>query len=255
MDITRQIHDAENALREFIHQMLNRSLGESWPEQDVWIKSFYGLWLERQQNSEKGSDAMKGKEKPIQFASIEEIRALLDRYWSTEIEEVFEDPRTLDVYLKILDDYRNPDSRRRELLRHQKHLLLGISGDIRSRIVLYRSMQEMGGPYPRIESVRDNLGNLWTPGSPRRLKTDNTLHVGDELEFIITATDVEEQELSYRCHHTKWQTNNILIIPIERNMVEKQGLFHLMIRSDRKHHAYKMGFDDRVTIEYQIIIQ
>jgi hypothetical protein len=255
MDITREIYDAENALREFLHQSFSKKYGELWTNENDLTKKLMVKWTERKAHDEKGANAIKGKEKAIQYANLEELRELIAQCWSDEMGEVFEDKQTLDTFLKILNDYRNPDSRRRELFRHQKHLLLGIAGDIRSRIILHRSKQEIGGPYPRIESVKDNLGNLWTPGNPRRLRTSNTLYAGDELEFIITAYDPEEKELGYRCQHGKWQANNIVLVPIDRRMVEKQGLIHLMIRSDRKHHAYRMGFDDRVTFEYEIIVR
>lgn len=255
MDITRAIYDAENALREFLDQCFSKSIGEDWMVKSPVSTKFSALWLERKAQDEKGPNALKGKEKPIQYARLDEIRELISVHWNGQLTEVFEDKETLDVFLKILKDYRNPDSRRRELFRHQKHLLLGIAGDIRSRIILYRSTQEVGGPYPRIESVKDNLGNIWTPGNPRRLRTANSLSPGEELEFIVTAFDPEEKELSYRSQHGKWQTNNIILVPIDRRMVEKQGLIHIMIRSDRKHHAYRMGFDDRVTFEYEIIVR
>ena len=152
-----------------------------------------------------------------------------------------------------MSDYRDPDSLRRELFVHQKHLLLGISGDIRNRIVTWRSQQEVGGTYSRIEVVRDNIGNNWTPGDPRRVRTENKLIVGDTLEFIITASDPEESEIKYRCHHGKWQANNIVILNVDNTMVGKQSLFHLMVKGNRKHHAYPMGFDDRVSFDYEVV--
>jgi len=255
MDITRQIHDAENSLREFIFQALSSRLGDSWMEDEPSVKKMVSAWKERKSDHERGHNTIKGNEKAIQYASLDEMRELLNTHWGKELEEVFEDQATLDVFLKILNDYRDPDSRRRELFRHQKHLLMGIAGDIRSRIMLYRSKKETGGSYPRIESVKDNLGNLWTPGKPKRIRTANTIYVGDELEFIITAFDADEKELSYRSQYGKWQINNILLVPIDRRMVEKQAIIHLMLKSDRKHHAYRMGFDDRVSFEYEIIVR
>ena len=70
----------------------------------------------------------------------------------------------MDVWLSELEKLRDPEARRRELLPHQKHLAIGISGEIRNRLIRYRSKQETSEDYyPRIESVRDSLGNIWTP--------------------------------------------------------------------------------------------
>lgn len=253
MDITRQIHDAENSLREFLHQIWTNRYGEDWHVNISGASGLYPKWEEKRLPDELEHNSIKGREKLIQYATIDELRMLIKETWGEELQQLFDDRKTLDVYLKILDDYRNPDSRRRELFVYQKHLLLGISGDIRNRIVTWRSKMEAGGIYSRIESVRDNIGNNWTPGAPRRVKTENSLRVGDVLEFIITASDPEESQLSYRCHHTKWQTNNIVIVTIDRTMIEKQSLFHLMVKSARKHHAYPMGFDDRVSFDYQVV--
>ncbi|NNC82143.1 MAG: hypothetical protein HKN79_01075 [Flavobacteriales bacterium] len=253
MEITRQIHDAENSLREFIHTIMSTEHGEEWYKKLPKVKKMIKRWEEKKIPETHGPNAIKGEEKLIQYASMDDIRTILDNYWENGFHELFEDKQILDVYLRIISDYRDPDSRRRELFVHQKHLLLGISGEIRNRIATWRSKSEMGGVYARIESVRDNLGNSWNPGDVRKVKTDHTLRVGDQLEFIITAADPEDSELQYKCHHTKWQTNNIVIISVDRGMVGQSSAFHLMVKGDRKHHAYPLGFDDRVSFEYEVI--
>lgn len=253
MDITREIHDAENSLRDFLHLIYAARHGDQWQEEIPLAKKYAVLWEERRIPNEMDHNAIKGSENLIQYASLPELRKLLKETWSEDLEQLFDDRKVLDVYMRILEDYRDPDSRRRELFVHEKHLLLGIAGDIRNRIVSWRSRSEAGGIYSRIESVRDNLGNSWTPGSPRRVKTDHSLRVGDVMEFIITAADPEDANISYRCHHTKWQPNNVVRVKVEKGMVEKQSLFHIMVKSARKHHAYPMGFDDRVSFDYEVV--
>ncbi|NND94031.1 MAG: hypothetical protein HKN45_04150 [Flavobacteriales bacterium] len=253
MDITRQIHDAENSLREFIHTIMVNKHGEDWYTKLPKIKKLAKDWEVKKIPESFGHNAIKGEEKLIQYASIHDVRSIVKDFWKHGFHELFEDKETLDVYLRILADYRDPDSRRRELFIHQKHLLLGISGDLRTRIATWRSNAELGGLYSRIESVRDNFGNKWTPGDVRRVKTGNILKAGDQLEFIITAIDPEDSEIEYRCHHSKWQPSNIVIVNVDRSMVEQSSLFHLMVKSNRKHHAYPLGFDDRVSFEYEVL--
>lgn len=74
--------------------------------------------------------------------------------------------RGFEVLFDELACYRDPDAHRRELLPHQQNLVLGIAGDIRSRLVRWRSRRErVDDCFPRIESARDSLGNLWIPSS------------------------------------------------------------------------------------------
>jgi hypothetical protein len=253
MDITRQLYDAENVLRDFIDQVLRNKHGDEWMYDISPVDDMADKWELKRIKDSVSHNAIKGHEKLIQYATVEDLRTIINTLWSPEFQQVFDDAQTVDTYLKILDDYRDANSRRRELFVHQKHLLLGISGDIRSRIALFRSREEAGGSYPRIESARDNLGNIWVPGDPRRVKTQNKLRVGDRLEFIITAVDPEDGELAYRTQHSRWEPNNIILLDVDRSLVEKQALIHLMVKSDRKHHAFKMGYDDRVTMEYEIL--
>jgi hypothetical protein len=67
---------------------------------------------------------------------------------------------------------------------------LGISGEIRTRLIKYRSKQETSEDYfPRIESARDSLGNIYTFGSGNSIHTEMILRVGDTLDFTVTASD------------------------------------------------------------------
>lgn len=107
----------------------------------------------------------------------------------------------MEVWLSALERLRDPDAHRRELLPHQKHLALGIEGEIRNRLVRFRSEQETAEDYfPRIESVRDGLGNIWTPDVnmvSRFHSTDMNLRPGDTVEFVITARDPLDGRLEY----------------------------------------------------------
>jgi len=132
--------------------------GEHWYTDLPAIAAMNAVWEKRKLPDELGHKSIKGQERSIQYASVDDIRKLVAEHWGDELQELYEDPATLDVYLKILSDFRDPDSRRRELFVHQKHLLLGISGDIKNRIAIYRSRNETGGLYARMDSVRDNLG-------------------------------------------------------------------------------------------------
>jgi len=147
-------------------------------------------------------------------------------------------------------------------LPHQKHLAIGIAGELRTRLVRYRSKRETTADcFPRIESVRDSLGNLWTASDPsadlRQLDTKAAVRPGDQIFFLITARDPEDGALEYRLSRgpsetwnwTAWATLSYTFT--EQDIADNVGV-ELMVRSKRPHHAKKV-FDDAVTFGYRVL--
>lgn len=254
MEIARELKDCENALREFVGAVLARNLGEDWWDKCGLPEKKIDLWRKRKAEAESEVQPMAGAEPPIHYAPMEDLINLIKKNWEYEFQSVFPDKKTVEVYLQTIEKFRHPDQSRRELFVFQKHLVLGITGEIRSRIIAYRSLLEVGKEgFPRIESVKDSFGNIWTVGNPMRLKTNTTLRVGDVVEYIITAHDPEQLPLQYRILGFKWESSNILRLHIEDKHVARDGKVNITIRSSRKFHAYPLGYDDRVVFEYQIL--
>src|SRR6185436_15279276 len=98
------------------------------------------------------------------------------------------------------------------------HLALGISGEIRTRLIRYRSKMETAEDYfPRIERVNDDIGNIWTPEKEKLVRTGSVLRVGDVITFTVTATHPQGVELEYAVvspfrHYLSFQKNNVLSI-------------------------------------------
>ncbi len=254
MDIRREIKDTDSALRDFTAAVLVRNLGENWWNECGLSQKTIEAWRKRKAEVESKVQPMQGEENLLFYAPFEEMILLIIKNWEYEFNQVFDDVQTLEVYLKTLNHYLQPDVGRRELFIFQKHLVLGITGEIRARIIAFRSLNEVGKDgFPRIESVKDSFGNIWTVGKPMRLKTNATLRVGDVVEYIITASDPEQQPLQYRILGFKWETSNILRLKIEDKNIARDGKVNITIRSNRKFHAYPLGYDDRVVFEYQIL--
>lgn len=254
MEIARSIKDAETALRDFLEYVLERSLGENWPEQSGLPPAKIEGWLERKSQAETDGSPNMGEERLIFHVPFEDLYPMISENWVGDLQATFGDREKLFTFLRILEEYRSADLHRRELFVYQKHLLLGITGEIRARIVAYRSLMEVGKEgFPRIEYIKDDLGNVWVPGKPRRIKTNRTLHPGDTVEFIVKAHDPEEMPLEYKIHGHKWQSGNILFFEVADKHIKKQAQLNITIRSSRKFHAYPLGYDDRVVFEYQIM--
>jgi len=254
MDVTRYLYDAENSLRDYLHMCMCRQHGDKWAASLKETSELHDKWEARRVSEELSHNAIKGKEQLIHYATIEELREICELYWNADLQSTFGDREILDAHLRVISDYRDPNSRRRELFVFQKHLLIGISGDIRSKIALARNRDEkIGDAYPRLESVRDDKGNLWTAGMPRRMKSVVGLEVGSDIEFILTAVDPMGEDLSYRLHNEKWQSSNVIVRKIEPGMIGRSVLFHLTTKSHRRYHANRLGYDDKVTFEYEIV--
>jgi hypothetical protein len=126
----------------------------------------------------------------IYYADFYDLRTIIEKNCSL-FKDVFGELNRLRVYLHDLERLRDPDAHRRELLPHQKHIVLEVGGELRARIIEYRNQLEtLDAYFPRIESVRDNLGNVWTPANQMQtLFAKQLLRPGDMLEFVVTATD------------------------------------------------------------------
>lgn len=254
MDFGQAIKDAEIALRDFLQASFEKRFGPEWPDHEMILPEEAAEWRHQKAQIESNLPPESAGESLFYHIPFEELSSLIKRFWDSDFHSAFGEYETLHTYLNILGLYRNPDIHRRALFVHQKHLILGVSGEIRAKITAFRSLQELGkNGFPRIDYIKDNFGNLWTPGQPRRVKTGVTLNPGARLEFIVEAHDPEEQPLEFKIHGEKWQPGNILIFDITERHVQKDAPFSIAIRSTRKYHAFPMGYDDRVVFEYQII--
>jgi hypothetical protein len=197
IDITQALKDTENALRDFIASILRKKFGENWVEQCGVSPERISQWQERKAEEERRQKFGTVDERLIYYADFYDLQTILKKNWG-EFAEALGDWKTMEVWLDELGRLRDPDAHRRELLPHQKHLAIGIAGEIRTRLVRYRSKQETSEDYfPRIESVRDNFGNIFPSGTGSTVLTKTILRPGDIIEFIITASDPLGSNLGY----------------------------------------------------------
>jgi hypothetical protein len=191
----------------------------------------------------------------IYYADLEDLRIILEKNWSGEFSDAFGEWDRMNVFLTELKNLRDPDAHRRELMPHQKYLVLGIAGDIRTRLVRYRSKQETSEDYyPRIESVGDSLGNIYTYGAANAIATGARLRVGDVIEFLITATDPLGEPLLYGSNYFRdvWQESNFISLTLTEKDVRKQFYIILFVKSKREYHA-KRNYDDEAMFIYEVL--
>lgn len=252
IDITQVLKDTENALRDFISQMLHAKYKEDWIDKCGVSNERIEKWKMRQHEEEKRHVTV---ERLIYYADFYDLKTILQKNWD-DFSQIFGSWRTIEVWLDELEKLRNPEAHRRELLPHQKHLAIGIAGEIRTMIVRYRSKQETSEDYfPRIECIRDNFGNIWTPTLSENKKT--ILRPGDLMEFVVTASDPLDAALEYRMDFEiekgRWQKENTFSMRISQRHIGRNVLITFDIRSPRDYHAIGPDYDDTVRLYYEIL--
>ena len=262
IDISQALRDAENSLRDFIASELSRSLGSDWENSCGVPAERLAKWKERKEVEAQRQETGVVDERLIYYADFYDLKTILKKHWANVFSAALGDWKTLEVYLTELEKLRDPDAHRRELLPHQKQLVSGISGEIRARIVRYRSKRETSDDiFPRIESARDSLGNMWVPDDTFaggfNVFTEMTLRVGDRIDFIVTARDPEDAPLEYcmqfsEMPHTSWQASNSLLLQLTPKHIRRGCGVSLFIRSSRSYHA-SGWFDAMVEFHYDVL--
>jgi hypothetical protein len=142
---------------------------------------------------------------------------------------------------------------------HQEQLILGIDGEIRTRLAKYRSKRATGRDcFPCIDSLRDNFGNVWTPTSQSISPTN--LRVGDRLDVVVTASDPEGREIEFWLEfgssaamtmvRTKSARGELSVTIGEEHIGEQQ--VDAKIVSSRSFHRWG-AWDDRACFRYLVL--
>jgi hypothetical protein len=197
--VSEALAAAENALRDLIETALGGT-----PD---WMKSS-GLSPERiakiegrqqEEAKSRGGGVANVEKRALYYAELYDLQTILDKNWS-KFASCLGDRKMFMAMFDRLEDFRNPDAHGRELLPFERHLALGITGEIRNRVAIFRSGS---GPtkqyFPYIESIRDQFGNVVSGTSPASVVASAgiTLHPGNEVVFELRAWDPEGAALRW----------------------------------------------------------
>lgn len=263
MNAATALRDAENVLRDFIGEVLQKALGAGWENQCGVSEDRIVKWRERRQVEEKRQETGVTEERLLYYADFYDLKTILKKHWGQHFSTALGDWKTMEVWLTELERLRDPDAHRRELLPHQHHLALGISGEIRTRIARFRSSQETGESYfPRIESVRDSLGTLWVRGDMSQCTTRKTVRPGDTIDIVVTASDPLEEQLQFVVYIAKssekcgWQESNAFSLTFRDAHVGLDTPVFIQVKSLRQFHAGGAGedaYDDLIAFFYDVL--
>jgi len=261
LDASQALRDAENALRDLISVTLESSFGQDWISKCGVTAERIDKWKQRKAEEIKRQDGITAEERILYYSDFYDLAVILKKHWNL-FSAVFGDWRRIEIYLDDLGQLRNSDAHRRELLPHQARLAEGVAGEIRTRIIRYRSKMETAQDcFPRIECVRDNLGHIWTPQSATssggNLFTNTILRSGDVLNLIVTASDPLGEALQYQfalqhLRQGKWQDSHEYTYTIAESDIGKNFSVNISVRSLRPYHAHT-SWDDNVDFFYDVL--
>ena len=259
MDVSQALKDAENTLRDFISERLAEALGPDWVDRcGASAERVAGWRTRRAEDAQAQRWSGTVEDRLIYYADFHDLFPILKKHW-THFAPALGELKSMEVWLGELGKLRNPDAHGRELMPHQKALAVGIAGEIRTRIIRYRSKMETSQDYyPRIETVRDSLGNSTTP--PRGIaQTGLVLRPGDVIDYVVTATDPLGEPLLYRAVKTDgrsrnvpWSESNSMRVEVLASDVGDSFGVHLHVISRREFHA-SQGFDDAHVFTYKVL--
>jgi hypothetical protein len=256
-DVTQAFKDAENVLRDFAAEMLEKRFGTDWMEECGISGQTVEEW--RKHKSAEQVRQFSGSVEPrlLYYSSLDDLLTIFNKNWAL-FADALGDQATITVYLKELKRLRDPDAHRRELLPHQKNLIAGIAGEIRTRIVRYRSQQDTPDAYfPRVESARDSLGNVYIPGETRSpVFTKHILRPGSVVDLVVTATDPYGGPLFYQLvlngvDRSEWQEINSFSVRVLEAHIGRNFSVGIHVRSARDYHAAS-SYDDKAEFVYTV---
>lgn len=254
IDIEEELKILENSVRNILAFVLSKSLGSNWLENLKISSDRIEKWKDRRKIEEKRLKDVALEARLIYYSDFYDLRSIINKHWDDGLKDVFLDKKTVILYLEEIEKFRDPNAHRRELFEYQKHLIKGISGEIRTRIMKFRGKKENPDDFfPVLEAVNDNIGNsIENPVYAHSIISKQIMKVGDEIELIGYSTDPLGEELEYsiaRINNKNWSSSNKGKIKFEKSDIGRCCDIQIMVRSKRDYHAYT-NFDDYVQFRY-----
>ncbi|MCT2175890.1 hypothetical protein [Dietzia cinnamea] len=171
----------------------------------------------------------------------------------------------IDTYLSKIAGFRNPTMHARSLLPFEEHLVLGISGELRNRIAIYRNTTEESSMYyPVVDSITDNFGNHHDGVTNAIIQTGVRMEIGETVTFVCRATDPQDRELHWRLSNNSYSPDSqpdedygnevTLSYTFTRTDVSEQVPLLIVLRSSSEFHRQPgpSGVDATAMFHYAV---
>ncbi|WP_157101574.1 hypothetical protein [Nocardia shimofusensis] len=183
-----------------LRQLVRVVLGSSWLEAARAGGVVDVAKLEAKVNDERGRrPATVVSTDLIEYTEFTQLQALiLEERWDA-FAPALGKKKHIETYLSKIAGFRNPTMHARALLPFEEHLVLGISGELRNRIAIYRNTKEQSSMYyPVVDSITDNFGNTHDGVTNAIIQTGVRMGIGETVTFTCRATDPEDRQLHWR---------------------------------------------------------
>jgi len=239
-DYTDDLAAVENALRRIVDRVGRDLHGAEWAAAFGISPSVLDRWRRNQARELDRRGAGIAEDRLIYFSDFGDLEQIILGQWAS-FEPVFLDRERTAVYLRKLRELRNPDAHRRALTATEKALITGMAGELRTQVTRYLSQRDTPDEFfPRLDSLRDNLGNAFGHGGRRPV-----IRVGDVLEFVAEGWDPEGAQLEY--HWTTspgatppmqdWSPLNRFVWEVRPDQVANPAWLNCAMRGPREPHA------------------
>ena len=192
-DPATALQAVENSLRLVIRDVL----GDSWRSS---ISDLPRLEGKRAEDRARRDGAIVSDDL-LSYVEFYHLSKIVRDNWDPHFAPIFSDKKRTDVLFGILGDVRNAIAHSRELLRFERELVSGASGQLRNQVTIFRTQKAPATSYyPIIESVIDNFGQIGRQGITdleSAVPVPLRLEVGDTVSFACRGSDERGRELEW----------------------------------------------------------
>jgi hypothetical protein len=260
MEPSAAIAIIESDLRFLVANEYPAKLGPEWLHQVLSAETVEALQARCDEEVKRRAPFVVTQEL-LAYTHLYELRNALRHHWEY-FSEALGKQKEFDVHLDQVEDFRNAPAHSRELLPHERALLEGIAGVIRTKVTIYRSSKDSDlKHYPVIESIRDSFGNIAAdldPSIGQLVVTNLRLTVGQVVTFEARGWDAQERELTWTActfGRDKVEHHGSEIIlqwaPDEEN-VGLNCFVEIELQSAGRYHRH-LKYDQRVTYKYTVV--
>jgi len=245
IDVNKELKILEQALRDVIVFALNLKYGTNWINHLKITDERKGIWKQKMEEEAKRLKGIIIDNRIIYYSDFYDLEAIIDKHWNDTFKEIFDNKKQIEVFLDIISTYRVAIAHNKELLEHQKNLLIGISGMIRRCIAEYKADKDNeDNYYPKFQSIIINGMDIITPNGSIQLYNKN-YHVGDEIEVIvnvITPPDIKvnfaicmSNKSFFEFYDKDFSKDNRKIFKLSKKDIPYTKI-HIAVKSNQDYH-------------------
>lgn len=252
----------ENDLRHLLDAVMSVKHGPKWLESSYSPEEIEAL-EDRQREETKRRAPARVPVSLLAYAHFYQLRKVIEKNWQ-DFSTALGEKKEFTVLADKVEDFRNAPAHSRELLHHERALLEGIAGTIRTSVTMFLSSRSPDAKhYPVIEWVRDSFGNEpgMSPGVNPIFESDLRLRVGDVITFDVRGWDPQGRELSWNLGTypggssarkvAAIGTDASLDLVIAADMVGEHLYAEILMSSDGNYHRHT-AFDHKITFLYAV---